>query len=297
MSPTSAPKGNPTMSIDERALTELLAESQDLHVNAQRTALQSLDQLSSIREDRVDGGVDLDEIASFNATRRSALVAGGAGVATWLGRGLFAGGLIATLEAIMTAPANADQALDVQILQTAVSLEMLAIATYAAALELEFVKNGNKTIVAFAQTTMKQHSDHRDAFNAQTRTLGGKEQTQPNAKYLKIVEAAKPMLKTPGDVVMLAASLETVATQTYVKNASLLKDSPTKALMASVTGVEAQHLATLRAVGALLGSAKLDLITIPTAPARLPAAAGGVSFPKPFEGTEMASPPEEGAVK
>jgi len=95
----------------------------------------------------------------------------------------------------------------------------------------------------------------------------------------------------------LATALETVATQTYVKNASLLEDSPTKELMASVTGVEAQHLATLRAVGALLGAGRPELIAIPTMSADLPAAAGGAGFPRPFEGTEMASPPEEGAVK
>ena len=61
-------------------------------------------------------------------------------------------------------------------------------------------------------------------------------------------------------------------------------------------GVEAQHLAVLRAVGALLGGAP-ELIKIPTEPAKLPAAAGSVSFPEPFQGTDLASPPEEGAVK
>jgi len=285
------------MSLDERSLRELLTESSDLHLDSQRTMAGSLDQFASIREERAGQGVDLEEIANFNASRRSVLAAAGAGTATWLSRGLFVGGLGSILGSFMTAPASADQALDVQILQTAVSLETLAIAAYAAALELDFIKKGNKVVVTFARTTMSQHSDHRDAFNAQTKSLGGKQQNQPNAKYLKIVEAAKPKLKTPGDVVMLAAALELVATQTYVKNATLLQDSPTKALMASVTGVEAQHLATLRAVGALLGVGKAELIAIPTVPAKLPAAAGAVSFPKPFEGTEMASPPEEGAVK
>ena len=64
-------------------------------------------------------------------------------------------------------------------------------------------------------------------------------------------------------------------------------------------GVECQHLAVLRAVGALLagGDAGAALIAIPTDVAKLPAAAGSVAFPKPFEPTDLASPPQEGAVK
>ncbi len=127
---------------------------------------------------------------------------------------------------------------------SAVSLELLAVATYGAALELPFIANSNPVVKTFAEMTMMQHSEHAAAFNAQATALGGAAQTQPNPKYTPIVEAAKPTLVGAGDVIMLAIALETVATQTYVKNASLLEDSPTKLLMASVSGVEAQHLAT-----------------------------------------------------
>jgi len=63
-----------------------------------------------------------------------------------------------------------------------------------------------------------------------------------------------------------------------------------------VMGVETQHLATLRAVGALLEGGVPELIAIPTDLAALPAAAGSVAFPEPFEKPNLASPPEEGAV-
>ncbi|MBA2280787.1 MAG: ferritin-like domain-containing protein [Acidimicrobiia bacterium] len=285
------------MKLDERAFRDLLAESNDLHLDAQRGVPESLRQLEARREERRHDGIDLDEIARYNATRRSVLAGGGAGGLAWLSRGVLAGGFGSALSALLSSPARADEALDIQILQTAVSLETLAVATYGAALELDFIRDGNPVIITFAQTTMEQHGEHRDAFNAQTRSLGGAEQTQPNPKYAPIVEAAKPNLRAPGDVVMLAAAIEIVATQTYVKNASLLADPTTKALMASVTGVEAQHLATLRAVGGLLGSGLPELVALPTDVDRLPAAAGSLSFPKPFEGTEMASPPQEGAVE
>ena len=67
--------------------------------------------------------------------------------------------------------------------------------------------------------------------------------------------------------------------------------------MASVMGVESQHLAMLRAVGALLARRADDLIAIPVDVAALPAAAGSVAFPEAFEGITMASPPQEGAVQ
>ncbi len=68
--------------------------------------------------------------------------------------------------------------------------------------------------------------------------------------------------------------------------------------MASVMGVECQHLAALRAVGALIEGGAPELIAIPLGAdvAKLPAAAGSVAFPEAFQGTTMASPPEEGAV-
>lgn len=286
------------MTIDERALNELLTESSDLHLDALRCTGETFEELEAIRHERerTGEGVNVESVARFNASRRGVLASGGVGVGAWLLRGAFAGGLGSALATFISTPASAAEALDVQILQTAASLEALAVAAYGAAIDLPFIKNGNKLILTFAQTTMSQHSEHGAAFNAQALKLGGKSQSQPNPKYAKIVESAKPSLKEPGDVVMLASALETVATQTYVKNASLLADTPTKALMASVTGVEAQHLASLRAVAGLLGSGHAELITLPPMVAELPAAAGGIAFPKPFETTEQASPPQEGAV-
>src|SRR6185295_14402777 len=112
-----------------------------------------------------------------------------------------------------------------------------------------------------------------------------------------VVDSAVPTLKTPADVVTLAATLEQVATETYLSDLAQFSDAKSKALMASVMGVESQHLATLRAVGALLAGGAPELIVIPVDPSKLPAAAGSVAFPEPFEPITMASPPEEGAIQ
>jgi len=209
--------------------------------------------------------------------------------------GLLGTGFGTALTAIVARPAMAQEDVDVQILQTAVSLELLAVATYGTALTLPFMSD-NAVVKTFAETTMMQHDEHGQAFNAQATALGGEEQTEPNAKYSQVVQDATPTLTDAGKVVELAMALEQVATQTYVNNVGMMEDTKSKEVMASVMGVEAQHLAVLRAVDALIKGDAADLIALPPDLAALPEAAGSVAFPEPFEGTENASPPEEGAV-
>jgi hypothetical protein len=281
------------VTIDERGLGELITESEDLQAEARAQARASLPVLEELRFERGNRLPEPEELAAFTTSRRSLLarlgLAGGA--ATVAG-----GGIGALLTSILARPAAADQALDVQILQTASSLEKLAVATYGAALTLPFIKDGNKVVVAFAQTTMSQHDEHRKAFQAQTTSLGGKVQDAPNPKYAPVVEAAKPTLKTPVDVVKLAATLENVARDTYLADLAMFSDANTRFLMATVMGVETQHLATLRAVQALLEGGGAALIAIPTDVTKLPAAAGAVGFPDAIPKPKLASPPAEGAV-
>ena len=285
--------------LDDVALSEILNESRDIHSDAIRAATASQEELAEIRHERRHDGVNPDEIARYDAGRRSLLQSFGLGGGALAGRAVLTGGLAAAVTGLLARPAAADRPLDVQILQTASSLEILAVATYGAALGLDFIKNGNPVIVKFAQTTMSQHDEHRKAFQGQTKTLGGKEQTNPNPKFAPVVEQAKPNLKTPLDVVKLAVTLEDVATQTYLQNVSTLENSNTKALMASVMGVETQHAATLRAVKALLEANLPDLIKIPIGAdvVKLPAAAGSVAFPNAFEPVGTIAEPETGADK
>lgn len=280
--------------LDEPALERLIEESQDIHTDAMTVARTTLPDLADLAADRRRSGGQPDAVvaeqfaeARNNLVRRVSLALGG----------LFGVGVVSSVFAGSASAADGD--IDVMQLQTAVSLELLAVATYGAALTLPFIANGNPVIVKFAQTTMSQHDEHRQAFSAQTKTLGGTDQTATNPKYTPIVEAAKPTLAAPIDVVKLAATLEQVATETYLADLNRYTDVTSRVLMASVMGVECQHLATLRAVGALLDGGAPDLIKIPLGAdvAKLPAAAGSVSFPEAFEGITMASPPEEGAVK
>ena len=277
------------MTIDQRGLHELLEQSQDLHTDAMREVKPAVEELADLRSDRLRGLAPTPVLQLDSPRRRSF------SFAKLLGAGAFG----TALAGLIARPAMADEALDVQMLQTASSLEVLAIATYGAALTLPFIIDGNPVVKAFAETTMKQHDEHRAAFQAMTKALKGTVQEMPNPKYAPVVEAAKATLKTPIDVVKLAATLEQVATETYLADLGMFTDTKARSLTASVMGVECQHLATLRAVGALLDGGAPDLIKIPIGAdaAKLPAAAGSVAFPEAFEGVTMASPAEEGAVK
>lgn len=286
--------------LDTTALGHLLEESRDLHADAMRTADAALPELAEIGHERA-GAVDTTQVG----TGRRTLLAAGAG-----GLGLLLAGLLA-------APARADTALDVQILQTASSLEALAVAVYGQALGTGpygqdapaykalaglTAKSAHDTLVAFFTDTMRRHGEHRKAFQAQTVALdrSAKVQEAPNPKFLAVVNAAD--VGTPDKLVDFAAQLEKVATDTYLLNLSTLQDSRAKAILAGVMGVEAQHVATLRAVGGLL-KANPALVNVPfpqTDLAKLPRTAASAAFPDALEkvnGPDQIAEPTSGAVR
>ena len=283
------------MSIDDRALGALIEQSDDLHRDAMRATVEPLEELTELgRERRAHGGADLEEVRDFQSSRSRIMsdLPFGTGVLAAVGFG-------AALLALMETPAFADQAADVQMLQTAASIENLAIATYGVALTLPFIggASANGVVKAFVTKTKSQHMDHVAAFNAAVTQLGGKAQTNPDPVLLGVVNKAKPGLTGPAPVVALAIELETGAAQTYVANTGAVGDANARKVFASVMGVEAQHVAVLLAVQALVAGGAADLIALPPDAAKLPAAAGSVGFPDSFFKTDQARPATEGAVK
>ncbi len=300
------------MNIDNKTFESLIEESQDLHVDAMRDIRATLPALEEIREER-RGEVDTDEIDRFNTNRRRLLSTAGIGAGGLAARGLLYGGLGTLFTGLMAKPAYADKPLDIQILQTASSLERLAINTYGVALGQGpqganapaaqavagiNVASAKEVVAKFAMTTQSQHDEHRKAFQAQTTALGGKVQDAPNPKFAPAVAAAD--LSTPVKLVEFAAMLEKVATDTYLIDLTMLEDMRSKEIMTSVMGVEAQHLASLRAVGALLSAGAPNLVKIPIGAdlAKLPDVAGSVAFPDALEQTDpsLIAEPTTGAV-
>ena len=284
------------MLIDDGRLRALLEESEDLQADALRAARATIPGLREVGDARRGQPVDVDRLRAYEAGRRDLLRAGGLGIGGLATRGLLGGAFGAAVLGIVARPVSAQVGIDTQILNTASSLENLAVDTYRSVLGLDFIR-ANPAVTRFAQETMRQHQEHGRAFNEQAVALGGKEQTETSSKYQAVADETLPTLSDLPRVVEFASALEEVATATYVANMALFQDKESQSIMASVMGVEAQHLATLRAVGALLEADRPELVAIPTDVAALPEEAGSAAFPAPFQSVESASPPEEGAVR
>src|SRR5690349_3945238 len=115
------------MALDDRALAQRIEESSDLHTDSMRATRAALDEIVEVGRES-HSARDPEEgtrVARETGQRLSA----GALAATGLG---------AAMVGLFASQAFADQTTDVQMLQTAASLENLAVATYDTALTLPF---------------------------------------------------------------------------------------------------------------------------------------------------------------
>ena len=114
------------MDFDETALSGLTEESQDAHADALRAAKEPLrDMVDLGRQQRAAGELDADENRAFAAENKRRF-----GVTAKRAGGLLAGaGIIAAVADFIGRPAFAASGTDVQVLQTASSIEVLAIST------------------------------------------------------------------------------------------------------------------------------------------------------------------------
>ena len=286
------------MTADPRDLSELLEESQDLQADALRPTHDALDELVELNHSAEDE--DRAANVAFHEEHRHSLRSS-LGATTILGA---AGGV--ALVGVLASAAAAVSSSDVQLLQTAASIENLAVATYKTALTLPYIggSGADPVITKFAQVTMGQHAQHADAFNAAAKHLGGQAQNKPDPAFVPVVNKAVASLSgataSQGalGVVGLALELENIAAETYIKDTTLAQSASNKALFASIMGIEAQHVSVLLAVQALLKAGAPQLISLsPGTAATLPAIAGSVGFPNAFYQTNMAAPAKQGAVK
>ena len=289
------------MTAHPERLDELLEESQDTQSDAMAATREPLAALvESGQEQQAGHDGDLFENRRFFAEHRRSVQSSLVG-ASALG---VAGG--AALVGLLASPAFASSSPDVQMLQTAASIENLAVSTYKTALTLPYIggSTANPVVTKFCQVTESQHAQHAKAFNAAAAQMRGKAQSKPDPAFVPVVKKAVASLSGVSaaqgalGVVGLAMELENIAAETYVSDTVNAKSSRNKALFASIMGVEAQHVAVLLAVQALLKGGAPQLIALsPTVVGQLPAAAGSVGFPNAFYQTSKAAPVTQGAVK
>lgn len=145
-----------------------------------------------------------------------------------------------------TTTAKPASAGDVRVLQTASSLELVAVATYDHAIKSTLVTT--PAVADAAKAFMSQHKDHADAFEALTKKLGAKPYSAPNPAVTQQLAPRVASLASETDVVALALDLERVAAATYLAAVGTFTDLSLNEVIMSVGGVEARHATVLAGV-------------------------------------------------
>lgn len=145
---------------------------------------------------------------------------------------------------------------DVTILRTASSLEALAVLTYQKAIATGLL---SAPVTMAAKNFMDQHQQHAMAFQAATTKAGGTPFSDPNPVVnTQVILPALAKVKTQSDIVHLAYTLESAASQTYQNAIGAFSSGPNASsynmATASILGVESRHLALL---GIVLGEATM----------------------------------------
>ena len=155
------------------------------------------------------------------------------------------------LEDIDGAVINDDAGLDITLAQTAISLEILAIDTYQAAIDSGLVTT--ELVGTAAGMFQDHHVQHRGALEGVVSGAG----LTPVAEANAAVKTAliDPVLTDPAldeaMIVKLAFDLEAAAAQTYVFAATALSTPELRSTIMTIGGVEYRHAAILNAAGGL----------------------------------------------
>ncbi len=137
---------------------------------------------------------------------------------------------------------------DLDIVEFAAGLEVLAVGTYKAALD---AATANKlgpvppAVAEFVKTAMSHHQEHLDALNGALRAGARDPVDKANAKLKPTVDAEFAKVKDVGGAAQLALMLETIAADTYLAAIPKLESDDGKKLAASIQAVDQQHRAIL----------------------------------------------------
>lgn len=163
---------------------------------------------------------------------------------------------------------------DATLVLTALSLELLAVDTYQAALDNGWLQLALLNDVA--KYFQEQHQDHAGALSQQARRLGQNPDEVVANPYLlaEVISPAVEEIQGGGgaDVVQtltltLARELEIAAQQTYTEAGGILTTPELRQTIMSIGGIEARHSAVLATV---LGAQPVPFAFGPTVAAAPP---------------------------
>lgn len=183
-----------------------------------------------------DGDADTAQIAEYEHDRRE-LIRRGLG----LGGAVVAASSIPLLLSVRNAFAASSG--DVEILQSAITLEGIAVLAYGVAIDSGLL-SGNFTKVA--RRFRDHEQEHADALTTALTDLGGTPPAKPEIKDIDGVVKGIGTLKSQGDVANFAIELEMAAVAAYYEAHRKLTDAKLLQAGASIMANEAQHLVVLR---------------------------------------------------
>ena len=280
--------------VDTAAFTPLLEESQDLHADSMVATTASLDEMVELgHERRATDGFDPDETAPSPSARHQLLPV------SFGGKMLAAAGAGAALAAVLAGRAFASSPSDIQILQTAASIETLAVATYTTALTLPFIggaeANGggeglrpDDDVAAHAAPAGLQRGHHpaggQDPDESRPRPAPGGEQGQ-----------AGPDRTRPGGGPGPRARSRARPRPTWPTWPPCPTPTPRRSRPASWASKPSTRPSSWPCRRCSTATPRSCIALPPNPLSSLPAAAGSVGFPDAFFPTNEARPAAEGA--
>ena len=163
---------------------------------------------------------------------------------------------------------------DATLVLTALSLEKLAVDTYQAALDNDWLQV--PLFADLAKYFQSQHVDHAGALAQQARRMGQNPDEVTANEFLatEIIAPAVEAIKAGGgaEVVQtatltLAREVEVAAAQTYTKAGGILSTATLRQTIMSIGGIEARHASVLAGV---LGDEPVPFAFLPTVNAAPP---------------------------
>ncbi|MCO8126825.1 ferritin-like domain-containing protein [Acidimicrobiia bacterium EGI L10123] len=140
--------------------------------------------------------------------------------------------------------------LDVRLLNTALSLEVLVVATYQASFDLGFIQSGPATdaVTLFQQ----HHGEHQSTLVAAVEAAGAEPFLTPNPVVKAgLVDPTMLSVTAERDFLRLARDLEQASTQLYVHATTRLSTQALRSTAMSVSGVAARRASILGLLGDL----------------------------------------------
>jgi len=158
---------------------------------------------------------------------------------------------------------------EVAILNTALSLEAMAVAVYTNVLQGTLVQSaGNQDLL---KLFMNQHMQHQDLLTRTVRGIKGNPVTQPNATIMaQVVQPKLAALASEADVIDLAYVVEHLLSATCQADIGMFGHAALNTTIAQIGGIEARHVGLMAVASGKSGMGTPDGATQSTADAVSP---------------------------